>query len=902
MTTIEVTVLKKDRGILSKRISLNADGEVVSDGSACAMAHGRARRRRVAGLAELAELIGGMKPIECLCLCPLRADLGDDVVIATVEELANNPHAVARTAENLGYRAGEPAFGLKDFDTKEMPDHVARRIANAGGYWGALVSIRPGLAGAGHVSRRSTSSGLSNADTGATYPGSAGVHEFFEAEDGSDVRRYLYALHDRAWLAGLGWYALGKDGKLLERSLVDRMVGLDGRLVFEGRPIVEPPLRQDAASRRPEVFPGGRVDTRAICPDLSTTELQKKAKLLAEEAKRVKPERRRRRDAYVEKEVAKLRARRPEVSIAEAKASVEKRIDGGVLSPDVVLPFDGNEKTGKTVEDVLDDPSSFAGFTLADPIEGVAYGRGKATVMIGDDGLPFINSFAHGGRVFRLRHDARTITRRIEAEDDKVGTFVKMMVAADVDAVEEERLVKAVKKLTGDGVRAIKDKLREARAEQNQRRGASGFDLNDRGQPAGNQGNIRRAMEILGVGVRYDKFNDSTLIDGLDGHSVFDDPASDKLWLLVDETFGFLPRREFFIKVVEEAGRRCAFHPVLDYLDGLTWDGVERLDRWLVAYGGADDTEYVRAVGPITLVAAVRRVRRPGCKFDEMLILENPLQGTDKSTALKVLAVREEWYSDDLPLSSDGKRVIEQTRGKWIIEAPELSGMRRSEVEHVKALLSRTSDRARLSYDRLTSERPRQSIVVGTTNAAHYLRDTTGNRRFWPVRIARFDLVALERDRDQLWAEAAAREAAGASIRLEERLWGAAGEEQDERTIDDPWLDVLAAAIGDLNGKIVNADVWTIVDLPRDRRTQEHNGRLGHVMKLLGFERKPLQFDGVKRKGYVRGAGFEREKRIYVHKDFSDVPYCDHEPPPPPRDRLTDGDGAPPGTVEGRSE
>jgi len=235
VTTIEVTVLKKDRGILSKRISLNADGEVVSDGSACAMAHGRARRRRVAGLAELAELIGGMKPIECLCLCPLRADLGDDVVIATVEELANNPHAVARTAENLGYRAGEPAFGLKDFDTKEMPDHVARRIANAGGYWGALVSIRPGLAGAGHVSRRSTSSGLSNADTGATYPGSAGVHEFFEAEDGSDVRRYLYALHDRAWLAGLGWYALGKDGKLLERSLVDRMVGLDGRLVFEGR-------------------------------------------------------------------------------------------------------------------------------------------------------------------------------------------------------------------------------------------------------------------------------------------------------------------------------------------------------------------------------------------------------------------------------------------------------------------------------------------------------------------------------------------------------------------------------------------------------------------------------------------------------------------------------------------
>jgi hypothetical protein len=814
--TIEVTLLRKGRGILSKRISL-VDGKVVSDGSACAMGHGSAERKKVDGLAGFAKLIDSLRSNECLALGALRDDLPDVVAIAKKDEITPESRAVARTAGNLRYREGEPAPILFDYDTKGMPDSVARRVEAAGGYWGALVSILPGLASAAHVVRPSTSSGLSNADTGETYPGSAGKHAYVEAEDGSDSERSIYALHDRAWLAGFGWYWLGKDGKLLERSIVDRMVGRAERPVFEGAPWVEPPLRQDVASRRATYHPGGRVDTRAVCPSLSSSELQAKAKLLADDARRVEPERKRVREAYVEKEVEKLRARHPNVTIAEAKATIEKRIDGGILTPDTVLQFDdfdGGDPsvTDMTVGAILDNPEAFAGLTLADPIEGVAYGRGKATVMIGDDGLPFIRSFAHGGAVYRLRYDARAIRERLASATDKTDRLVELLLAADVDAVEEERLIKEVKKATGDGVRAIKAKLRDARGEQNRQRGASGFDVNDRGQPAANQGNIRRAMELLGVGVRYDRFNDAALIDGLDGHAVLDDAAGDRLWLLVDERFGFLPRREFFFTVVVDAARANSFHPVLDYLDGLAWDGVPRLDRWLVDYGGADATEYVCAVGAIDLVAAVRRVRKPGCKFDEMLILENPLQGTDKSTAIKVLAVREEWYSDDLPLHADGKRVIEQTRGKWIIEASELSGMKRSEVEHVKAMLSRTSDRGRLVWDRFTTDRPRQFVIIGTTNPTRYLKDTTGNRRFWPIAIGGFDLVELARDRDQLWAEAAAREATGASIRLDPKLYAAAREEQEEREIADPWRDLIENATTGFNGKILGADVWTLAD------------------------------------------------------------------------------------------
>ena len=250
-----------------------------------------------------------------------------------------------------------------------------------------------------------------------------------------------------------------------------------------------------------------------------------------------------------------------------------------------------------------------------------------------------------------------------------------------------------------------------------------------------------------------------------------------------------------------------------DYLDSLPWDGIKRIDRWLTIYAQAEDNEYTRAVGALMLVAAVRRVRQPGCKFDEMVVLEDPEQGTDKSTALAVLAVKEEWFSDDLPLNLEGKRVIEALRGRWIVEAAELSGMRRTDIEHVKALLSRQRDRGRLAYDRIVSEIPRQNIVVGTTNSSEYLRDTSGNRRFWPVKSKRFDIAALKRDRDQLWAEAAAREATRASIRLPPELWKLAAEEQAQRLTDDPYLDTLQHALGDMKGKISSEAIWVILDV-----------------------------------------------------------------------------------------
>ena len=191
------------------------------------------------------------------------------------------------------------------------------------------------------------------------------------------------------------------------------------------------------------------------------------------------------------------------------------------------------------------------------------------------------------------------------------------------------------------------------------------FATDAEGKPFKSPGNIRIALLKLGVTLRYDKFADRTLIEGLpDFGPALDDAAVNRIWLLMEQRFKFRPAKDVLYIVITDTAQLNGFHPVRDYLDGLQWDGTKRIDTWLTTYGEAEDTEYARAVGALMLMAAVRRVRRPGCKFDEMPVIENPVQGTFKSMALATLAVREEWYSDDLPLNLEGKRVIESLRGR----------------------------------------------------------------------------------------------------------------------------------------------------------------------------------------------------------------------------------------------
>jgi hypothetical protein len=360
---------------------------------------------------------------------------------------------------------------LFDFDMKGMPPSVALQLKVSGGFWAAMVAVAPVLATAGYLKRLSTSAGLSRTDTGEEFGSSGGLHVYITIRDGTDAVRFLKDLHARCWLAGLGWYVVGRAGQLLERSIIDRMVGAAERLVFEGPPEVLPPLRQDAAARKPTVVAGDVVDTFAACPPLSIVAQQRFDQLKAQARLALAGECAAKRAAWIASRAAEMVARTG-VTVAEAAAVLEKQADGLLLSS-VVLEFDDPELAGATVGCVLDDPMKYAGETLADPIEGREDGTCKAIVMIGGDGAPFINSFAHGHTIYRLRYDASAVRARCAVATDVVAELVRLDGMAELNAVERTALVQEVARGGDVGVRDIRALLKAAAKERAARRSAA---------------------------------------------------------------------------------------------------------------------------------------------------------------------------------------------------------------------------------------------------------------------------------------------------------------------------------------------------------------------------------------------------------------------------------------------
>lgn len=201
----------------------------------------------------------------------------------------------------------------------------------------------------------------------------------------------------------------------------------------------------------------------------------------------------------------------------------------------------------------------------------------------------------------------------------------------------------------------------------------------------------------------------------------------------VDSHYGTFSARNYDIAVAKVTDDR-SYHPIREFIDNLPeWDGIKRVDTLLVDYLGANDNEYVRAVTRKTLCAAIKRVLYPGCKFDSMLVLNGP-QGVGKSTLIAKLAG--EWFSDSLNLGdTKDKTAAEKLQGYWILEIGELAGLKKAEVETLRSFLSRQNDIYRAAFGKRATPHLRQCVFFGTTNAeSGYLRDTTGNRRFWPVK------------------------------------------------------------------------------------------------------------------------------------------------------------------------
>ena len=437
--TPEITLITK-RGAyptLSKRIFLDEAGALRSDGSQCRMVEGVATRAFAASARDLAGHIAACGPDQAIALGTLKPGLASPATIVTRQNLPLNPGAIARSRDSIDYLPGTPAWMLLDFDAKGMPIEVKARIEALGGVWSALTTVAPALQGAARVSRASTSSGLFHEDTGEQIAGAGGFHFYVQVKDGGDVHRFLHVLHDLCWRHGLGWHVIGRSGKLLERSLVDCTVGYGERLCFEGPPVIDPPLKQDTSKREPAVADGQAIETAVILTKL--TEYQQH---LVREAKAVSADKlgsaaTEIRERYDRALVDKM-ATKPDVTAPSAQRQVKAR-HRSILLPDVELDFD--DLGVKTVATVLADPDTFVGETLADPLEGIDYGRCKAKVMRAHDGALVIHSFAHGGGLYHLRHDAQSAATALAEAEAK---------ATPASVVDEAMAILAISELEPD--------------------------------------------------------------------------------------------------------------------------------------------------------------------------------------------------------------------------------------------------------------------------------------------------------------------------------------------------------------------------------------------------------------------------------------------------------------------
>ncbi|MHA2404453.1 MAG: VapE domain-containing protein [Candidatus Kariarchaeaceae archaeon] len=390
-----------------------------------------------------------------------------------------------------------------------------------------------------------------------------------------------------------------------------------------------------------------------------------------------------------------------------------------------------------------------------------------------------------------------------------------------------------------------------------------GFLTNQQGKIIpNNQDNVLKALEKFNLEWWSDVFSHKLMVDG---HPL-DDAVSDHLWLKIDKQFHFQPGYQFYQRVMMDAIRQIPIHPVIKYLDGLKWDGKKRIDTWLTDYGGAAATPFNKSVSAIILIAAVRRVRYPGCKFDEMVILESQIQGVNKSQMLTSLVPDPMWVSDDLPLGVGAKEVLERTCGRWIIEASELHGRKR-DSEKLKSFLSRQVDGpVRQAYARLPIEVKRQFVIVGTTNSSSYLKDPTGNRRFWPVEVQEFDLKQIKKDRDQLWAEANEREKAKESIRLNSRLWNVAAEQQETRRQEDAWEEPLENLFCDphKNYRVTPGEIWDHLGVPMGNRNELLSSRISSIMRRMGFRKMTVRkADENGQKAYpIKGWGKDGSQKV----------------------------------------
>lgn len=367
--------------------------------------------------------------------------------------------------------------------------------------------------------------------------------------------------------------------------------------------------------------------------------------------------------------------------------------------------------------------------------------------------------------------------------------------------------------------------------------------------------------------------------------------------------------RQALFEAIEAVAGECVFHPVRSYLRTLVWDNKPRLDKWLIhalGYTPADLrpelAEYLRQVGRFWLLGMVYRVMEPGCKFDYCPVLEGK-GGLYKSTMVEVLGGAD-WFSNTHVDLSRGREAEEQMQGIWVFEFAEMAGMSKTDVRLIKSFISRTVDRYRPAYGRVQESYPRQVVLVGTTNDRQYLRDRSGNRRFWPVPVKyRINIEWLKRLRDQLLAEAMAgydaRERHYPTPEDEDRLFVPMQESRVAETAiasellrlltRQPQATGIAAEVNGLSAHVTLAQVVMALNIDPGKSTAGVEQEIRAWFDREGWElkRKRVGEGGTRMWVYVRPDNWPPEAEEY---DMEAPPQPAVEPgePSPPTEEADD--------------
>ena len=420
-------------------------------------------------------------------------------------------------------------------------------------------------------------------------------------------------------------------------------------------------------------------------------------------------------------------------------------------------------------------------------------------------------------RRFGLEDNIRQTTEAYVAVRSQLATAKATLKAAQAHLRQQETQSRRTANLTQADPRVMQNLALDARS----------------GTPKSSLVNVATILQgdaaYSGRFFRYDKFAERVLY----GDELAADNLDTRINIDIQRRYNIDPKTSLVQEAIVHLAKENGFHPVLDYLDALAWDGTARLhDLFKTGFGGIGNTEFLEEAGAKFCIGAVARIYEPGCKVDNMVVVTGD-QGIGKSTAFSVLS--NGWFSDSALVIGD-KDSYMQMAGCWFYEVAELDSFRKAENTRIKQFLSSKKDKYRPPYGKHVVERPRQTILVGTTNEDQFLNDPTGSRRFVPIRASRIDIAWLVANREQLWAEAVvrykAREAWHYADESAERL----ARESVAYQQDDVWEPTVYSFITRTKKPLIYVlDVLTAgIGLEVARITRLDKQRVSHILKNLG--------------------------------------------------------------------